>query len=447
MRYDPHPHRFISPNTSHYWLENAHILPYLVADPSSELVATTSEGLALAHLEIKNGQLTQIIPAIDLSPRLPTIPRIDLAKRIIFPRFVDIHTHLDKGHIWERSPNPDGTFAGALHSVEQDRAQYFRAEDVYRRMEFALQCSYAHGTAAIRTHLDAVGEQGHISFDVFEQLRQEWGDRLILQGVCLVSMDYYLTPAGEALADRMADQGHALGGFAYGPADLTAPLTRLLELAQERGLDLDLHVDETDDDQSWVLHQVAALALKLGFTGRIICGHCCSLDRQSPSQVQQTLALVKQARMAITSLPLCNLYLQGRHHRPSWRGITRVHDIQRQGIPLAFASDNCRDPFFAYGDHDGFEVLTQSIRIGQLDRPYDQWCASVNKIPAQLMGLGEQGVGQLKTGNSADFVIFNARYFSELFSRPQGDRLIVGQGKPLPVTLPDYQTLDDLMSP
>ncbi|MGA1621327.1 MAG: hypothetical protein ACO36E_01205, partial [Synechocystis sp.] len=62
MRYDPHPHRFIPPNTSHYWLENAHILPYLVADPSSELVATTSEGLALAHLKIKNGQLTQIIP-------------------------------------------------------------------------------------------------------------------------------------------------------------------------------------------------------------------------------------------------------------------------------------------------------------------------------------------------------------------------------------------------
>ncbi|MFM1843461.1 MAG: cytosine deaminase [Cyanobacteriota bacterium] len=434
------------PNTRHYWLENAHILPYLVAD-YLDLSATTPEGLALAHLEIKHGQLGQIIPATALNLSSPTIPRIDLAKRIIFPGFVDLHTHLDKGHIWERSPNPDGTFWGAVHSAQRDREQYFRAEDVYRRMEFALQCSYAHGTTALRTHIDAAGEPGKMSFEVFEQLRSDWGDRLKLQGVCLVTTDYYLTAAGEALADHMADQGHILGGVAYANPDLTAQLARLLALAQERNLDLDLHVDETDNPESQALHQVATLALKQGFTGQIICGHCCSLDQQSPAQVQETLTLVKNAGVAIVSLPMSNLYLQGRHQQPTWRGITRVHDIQGHGIPLAFASDNCRDPFFAYGDHDGLEVLAQAIRIGQLDHPYGQWCASVNKIPAQLMGLGDQGVGLLKPGTPADLIIFNARHFSELFSRPQGDRQILRQGQPCPVDLPDYRILDDLMVP
>ncbi len=32
---------------------------------------------------------------------------------MVLPCFVDAHTHLDKGHIGPRSPNPDGTFAGA----------------------------------------------------------------------------------------------------------------------------------------------------------------------------------------------------------------------------------------------------------------------------------------------------------------------------------------------
>ncbi|MEB3160019.1 MAG: cytosine deaminase [Synechocystis sp.] len=441
------PQSITLPNTLHYWLVNAHILPYLIADSPRDLTATTSEGLALCHLEIKNGQLAQIIPATALSQIPPTVPRIDLAKRIILPGFVDIHTHLDKGHIWERSPNPDGTFDGAVSSAQRDREQYFRAEDVYRRMEFALQCSYAHGTTALRTHIDAAGEAGKISFDVFEQLRSDWGDRLRLQGVCLVTTDYFLTPAGEALADRMAEQGHILGGVAYANPDLTAQLTRLFELAEERDLDLDLHVDETDNPESRALHQVATLALERGFTGKIICGHCCSLDCQAPEQVQETLALVKEAGIGIVSLPMCNLYLQGRHRQPTWRGITRVHDIQGQGIPLAFASDNCRDPFFAYGDHDGLEVLTQSIRIGQLDCPYGQWCASVNKIPAQLMGLADHGVGLLKPGTPADFIIFNARYFSELFSRLQGDRQIIKHGHPLQADLPDYQVLDDLISP
>jgi cytosine deaminase len=25
---------------------------------------------------------------------------------MVFPAFVDMHTHLDKGHIWGRAPNP-----------------------------------------------------------------------------------------------------------------------------------------------------------------------------------------------------------------------------------------------------------------------------------------------------------------------------------------------------
>jgi cytosine deaminase len=169
------------------------------------------------------------------------------------------------------------------------------------------------------------------------------------------------------------------------------------------------------------------------------------LDQQSPGQVKETLNLVQQAGMAIVSLPMSNLYLQGRQQHPTWRGITRVHDIQAHGIPLAFASDNCRDPFFAYGDHDGHEVLTQAIRIGQLDRPYGQWCATVNKIPAQLMGIAEQGIGQLLGATPADLIIFNARYFSELFSRPQGDRQMIRQGQLLNTELPDYQILDDLL--
>jgi hypothetical protein len=57
-----------------------------------------------------------------------------------------------------------------------------------------------HGTKAIRTHIDSADEQGTISLAVFQALRAEWGDRLILQAVSLVSLDYFLTPAGEKLA-------------------------------------------------------------------------------------------------------------------------------------------------------------------------------------------------------------------------------------------------------
>ncbi len=431
------------PNESHFWLRNAHIPHYLLGDNCG--VNPLLEGLGLYHLEIKNGKFQQIIAAGDSLEIDSHCPSLDLTRRIIFPCFVDIHTHLDKGHIWRRSPNVDGTFARAIESTERDAEVYQREEDICRRMEFALKCSYAHGTAAVRTHIEMAGARGNLAFEIFTQLRQAWADRLILQGVAMVTTDYYLTSAGEKLADQMAEQGGILGGVAYQNPDLTAQLTRLMTLAQNRGLDLDLHVDENGDRRSRVLHQVAAIALKIGFTGQILCGHCCSLGVQSSKQVLETLTLVKKAGIAIVSLPLCNLYLQGRENptKPAWRGIPPIHTIEDQGIPLALASDNCRDPFFPFGDHDGLEVLNQSIRIGQLDPPYGRWCAAVNKTPAQVMGL--RGYGQLQVGFPADFVIFSARYFNELFARPQGDRLVIRQGQAIKAVLPDYRELDDLM--
>ena len=47
-------------------------------------------------------------------------------------------------------------------------------------------------------------------------------------------------------------------------------------------------------------------------------------------------------------------------------------------------------------------------------------------------------------GLNADLIIFKARYFSELFSRPQSDRKVLRKGKLIDTTLPDYSKLDDL---
>jgi cytosine deaminase len=427
-------------NESHYWLKNAHI-PVCLLD-QTQFLAETREGLVNVDLEIKAGIIQQVIKHTETKPDSPFI---DLEKKIIFPGFVDIHTHLDKGHLWERSPNLEGTFDSALKTIVEDVEKYYQADDVYRRMEFGLKCSYAHGTIALRTHLDAFGTQGDIAFEVFQTLQKEWQDKIKLQAVCLVSLDYFQTPEGVKLADKMTTMGTILGGVAYANPDLDNQLDRIFQLAKERNLDLDFHVDENDDPNSNCLHKVAEAALRNQFTGSIICGHCCSLAVQPLEIVQKTLALVKEANIGIVSLPMCNLFLQDRQQSrtPFWRGITRVHELKEAGIPVTFASDNCRDPFFGFGDHDGLEVLSQSVRIAHLDTPYGDWCSSVTKTPAELMNLPK--LGKIETGLVADLIIFKARYFSELFSRPQSDRIVIRNGKQIDIHLPDYSELDDLV--
>ena len=421
-----------------YWLNNAHIPSCLIDVEDS--IEKTREGLCLVDLKISQGNITQVVAADTTKKELPSL---DLQKQIVLPCLIDMHTHLDKGHIWERSPNVEGTFDMALNRAIADSEQYWQPEDVYRRMEFGLKCSYAHGTQAIRTHIDSRGKQAKISLEVFKDLRSLWQDKIILQAVSLVSLDYYQTPEGIVLADKIAEVGGVLGGVGWQNPDLESQLDTIFTLAQERNLDLDFHVDENGDPDSICLQKVAEAAIRHNFTKQITCGHCCSLAVQSAEVVDKTIDLVKQADITVVSLPMCNLYLQDRSDRtPYWRGVTRVHELKQEGIPVAFASDNCRDPFFGFGDHDVLEVFEQAVRIAHLDTPYANWIKSVTTTPASAMGID---IGKLAAGKSADSIIFPARYFSELLSRSQHDRIVIRNGKKIDTQLPDYSELDDLV--
>ncbi|MEL7007169.1 MAG: cytosine deaminase [Cyanobacteria bacterium J06588_4] len=422
-----------------YWLTNAHVPDCLLSlTPSPQ---TTREGLCLVDFKISQGKIVQIVAA-DNVPK--NIPNLDLDRQIVLPRLIDAHTHLDKGHIWERSPNTEGTFDMALSKAIADSEQYWQSSDVYRRMEFGLKCSFSHGTQAIRTHIDSFGKQAEISLEVWQSLQSAWQDKMILQAVSLVSLDYYQTSEGVALADRIAKIGGVLGGVAWQNPDLEQQLDTIFELAQSRSLALDFHADENGDPESVCLQKIAQAAIRHDFKQQITCGHCCSLAVQSPAVVDKTIALVKEAGIGIISLPMCNLYLQDRQAAttPYWRGVTRVKELQQAGIPVAFASDNCRDPFFGFGDHDVLEVFEQAVRIAHLDTPYSKWIASITTTPAQIMGLD---AGKLLVDRPADLIIFPARYFSELLARSQHERIIVRQGKAINAPLPDYRELDDLV--
>ncbi|MGI9389701.1 MAG: cytosine deaminase [Boseongicola sp.] len=371
---------------------------------------------------------------------------IDMQRAMVFPCFVDMHTHLDKGHIWPRASNPDGTFLGALETVGTDRAANWTAEDVRARMQFGLESAYAHGSRAIRTHLDSIPPQDAISWPVFSELRDEWADRISLQASSLIGCDSHESIAiGYAdTADLVASSGGLLGLVTYPVPDLRKRLLDFFELAGNRGLEVDLHTDETMDGSSEALRLIAETALEIGWKLPVTVGHCCSLSTQDDARAMETLDLVAKAALNVVSLPMCNLYLQDRSlgRTPRGRGITLVHEMKARGINVSFASDNTRDPFYAYGDLDMIEVMRQSTRIGQLDHSGDDWVNSFLNNPAIACGFE---ASSLAPGAPADLVICSARDWTELFSRPQADRIVLRNGKQIDTALPEYAVLDHLM--
>jgi cytosine deaminase len=405
-----------------------------------------ADGFILADIAVTDGRIASIVPH-DPAAQGGIPAGLDLAGRIVLPCFVDCHTHIDKGHIWPRSPNPDGTFAGALVANEADRKARWSAADVERRMDFSLRSAYAHGTKALRTHIDSIAPQEEISWPVFEQMRERWAGRIALQASCLTGIEAARDRTWfAALARRVAAANGVLGAVTYMVPDLEELLDFVFSLAIEHGLDLDFHADETDDVAAVSLKKIAEAALWNNFEGRILVGHCCSLSRQPDREVLETLDKVAKAGLAVVSLPMCNLYLQDRRgdgSTPRWRGVTLLHEMKARGIPVAVASDNTRDPFYAYGDLDMLEVYREATRILHLDHPVADWPRAVAATPAEIMRL--DGAGTIAAGGPADFIVFRGRSFTELLSRPESDRIVVRDGVAITRELPDYAELDDLM--
>ena len=430
----------VVPDAPRYVIADATVPGVLLDAPGIE---PDVEGLARVDIAVAEGRIAGIAPAGVFGG---DAPRIDMRRGMAWPTFVDMHTHLDKGHIWARRPNPDGTFPGALEAVAADRAAHWSADDVRRRMDFSLRAAHAHGTALIRTHLDSVAPQHRISWPVFAEMRDRWAGRIDLQAVSIVGIEELRDEAyADALADTVAAHGGVLGAVTYMVPDLAPLVEALILRAAERGLDLDLHVDESGNPAARSLRVVADTAIRLGFPGRIVAGHCCSLAVQPADEAEETMERVAEASIAIVSLPMCNMYLQDRMagRTPRWRGVTLVHELMASDVPVAVASDNTRDPFYAYGDLDMLEVFREATRILHLDHPVSSWASLVARAPAAIIGRGDDH-GTIAEGRAADLVLFRARTWTELLARPQADRTVLRAGRAIDRTLPDYSELDDL---
>jgi cytosine deaminase len=416
----------------------------LLPAPLARTVVDAIEPAVLCDVTLEGGRITAVTSAGTVPPAAGAAVA-DLAGALVWPGLVDAHVHLDKAHTWPRAPNRTATFGEALTVLGQDKDNW-TAADLERRAEFSLRCAYAHGTRIIRTHVDTGLPWAETSRAVMAALRARWAGRIELQTVPLCGVGDFSTAKGEKIADLSLRYGaSALGGFAVMSAELPAHFDRQLAIARERGVGLDLHVDENGNPDSECLRLVAEAVLRAEFPYPVVCGHCCSLAVQPPARQRSTLDLVKAAGLKVISLPMCNLYLQDRRavaafpRHPSWRGLTLIQDMLEAGIPVACASDNVRDAFFAYGDFDLLEVYTQSVRLAHLDTRLADSVRVVSATAADI--VGRPGAGRIGPGAPAQLVITSARSFSELLSRPAAPRRCIDGERIHSPELPDYREL------
>ncbi|HTR83483.1 MAG TPA: cytosine deaminase [Reyranella sp.] len=439
---------FQPPQAARYALRRVHIPASLLTGAAPG--PADQDDLVLCDLLVERGKVADVVAGGSLAAELGP----DLDRSLVLPGMLDAHAHLDKAHIVPRARNKTGDLLGAAAASGPDRAARWHAEDVRRRLEFGIRTAYAKGVVAIRTHLDSLAPQPAITFPVFKKLRDEWAGRVELQPSTIGPIDIFTREEGRELADRVADAGGNLGcGTRFlelnnspVPPEFDIVMDRIFALAEERGLNLDMHVDESSDVEARTLIRIARLAVKRGFKGRILAGHCCALALQTDEVIRDTMDACRDAGIDIVSLPAVNLYLQARgtdRKTPHWRGVTLLHELKAHGLKVAIGGDNVRDPFYGYGDHDMLESFAQAVKIAHLDHPYGDWITAATSVPAAIMQLPQ--FGHVGRGTPADLIVLKARDYNEMLARFQADRVVIRGGKAIDTTLPDYRELDDLV--
>lgn len=344
----------------------------------------------------------------------------------VLPAACEPHAHLDKALSASRLPPGVGNDLVAACDSWRAMLPSIDRADIEARALATVRRYVAHGITAIRTHVDLhPGSDPFCGVDVLVGLRERLRGRVTLQ-VCLLAGSETPTDLIDAAAGRGID---VMGGCPHLALDPPAELTRMLDVAQAHELPVDLHVDEATDvdmpDADLDIVGLAHQTLARGLRRRVTASHAVRLGMLPPSRRDSVLAQVARAGLGIVTLPITNLYLQGRDATyAAPRGLPALHAILAAGIPLAAGADNVRDPFNPAGRADPFETTALLQTAGHLSA--DQALHAVTTGARTVLGLPKAGV---VPGDVADLVLVPDVDLGDVLAGTEEARIVLHGGR------------------
>jgi cytosine deaminase len=386
---------------------------------------------------IEVGITAGIITAIESEGLPPAAAEIDAAGGLISPAFIEPHFHLENALLWDGVINQSGTLPEAIELYAKIKHQMTSA-DVLNRAAQALWAALANGTLWLRSHVDI----DHIArLDILEKVaavRQKFEGLIDIQLVAFPQLGLARNPeAVEMMWQAMENGCDLVGGMPHGEqnmADAARHIDLAFEIAQAYDVDIDMHIDETDDPYWHSLELLAEKTIEAGWQGRVTAGHCCAMSAWDDALAERVIEKVKQARLHIITNAPINLMLEGRAHRyPKPRGIARVKELLAAGVNVSCGQDDLQNMFYSFGKMDTLEVAMITAHAAQLSAPAELEAAfdMPRTNAARLWRLDNYG---LRVGAEANLVVLAAKSAVDALRRQPDRRYVIRQGRILAET-------------
>jgi cytosine/creatinine deaminase len=369
---------------------------------------------------------------------------LDLGGALVTPPLVEPHIHLDAVlTVGQPRHNQTGSLFEGI-AIWADRVKTLTVEDVKARVRKTLRWQLANGVQHVRSHVDVCDPELR-ALRALVELREEVGDQMELQLVAFPQQGILSFDGGPDLMRKAVGMGaDVVGGIPH--FELTREygvesVRFAFALAAEKGLRVDIHCDETDDDHSRFVEVMAAETIRLGMAGRVTASHTTAMHSYGNAYAYRVINNIARAGLHMVTNPLDNSVLQGRFDSyPVRRGHTRIKELQAAGVNVCIGHDSVMDPWYPLGYGDPLQAAFVLAHYGQMSGAGElrRLVEMITHNPARALGL--EGYG-LRPGGSADLVVFDAPTEMDAIRLVPRRRLVLRGGKTVARTEPAVTTV------
>ncbi len=365
----------------------------------------------LKAIVVQDGIVQDIVP-VSTAETIQNAEVIDLDGRLVCEPYCDPHIHLDYVFTSDSfKQNSTGTLFDGIESWANSKSR-LTVQEVKERAKKGLKEQILGGTQYIRTHVD-VTDPNFTSLKAMLELREEVKDLVDIQIVSFPQEGMYSYKGGDELVEEALKMGaDVVGGiphFEHTRELGVASVKKSVELAIKYNKLIDIHCDETDDEQSRFVEVLASETYDHGIGELATASHTCAMGSYNNAYAFKLFKLLKLANLNFISCPTENVHLQGRYDTyPKRRGLTRIKEMLDDDINVCFAQDSICDPWYPLGNGNLMYVLDAGIHIGHLTSPeyYNHALDLITINGAKTMHLGDGYL--LKKGNKANFIVLDS---------------------------------------
>ncbi|MGE3270824.1 MAG: amidohydrolase [Chloroflexota bacterium] len=391
--------------------------------PAGSLALTNvrlTDGSGPLDIEIQDGVIAAISPHEAPATGVGG-PSFDGGGRVVLPRFVDAHMHLDKtlmGEPWIGLPETR-TLAERVAAAEH-LLKHQVTRTVLDRATALAESARRFGTLSLRSHADVTPGLGLSSVETLLTVRERFAGELDIQLVAF-PQDGAITPGVAELLEESLKMGcTVLGGLdpAGYDGDIEAQLRLLFTLAPRFGAGIDIHLHDGGNLGLFEIGRICAWTEQTGYGGKVAVSHAFALGDRPLGEVQPVLERMATAGVAAITAA------------SGAAPVPPASAIWDAGVTLGIGSDNVHDSWspFARGD-----VLEKAFLVAyrnnlRTDVGLLRTLEAITDVNARLLGLEP---GRVEVGAPADLVVVDAENGAEAVAAHPPRLLVLKAGRPV----------------